>query len=96
MMRGAGGDATAEVNELRVLRGAAPLGSLTEQDMLDERGRELYEEIWRRNDMIRFGQFTRDWELKDPSFVGDVTRNLFPIPASQIILNPNLTQNPGY
>lgn len=97
MMRaGNNGAALTEVNELRAIRGAAPLGSLTEQDMLDERGRELYEEIWRRNDLIRFGQFTRDWELKDPNFVGDDTRNLFPIPASQIVLNPNLVQNPGY
>ena len=96
IMRGASGDALAEVNELRNLRGAAPLGSMTEQDMLDERGRELYEEIWRRNDLIRFGQFTRDWELKDPAAVGNANLNLFPIPASQIILNPNLTQNPGY
>ncbi len=95
MMR-SGGDATSEVNELRVLRQAAPLGAVTEQDMLDERGRELYAEFWRRNDMIRFGQYTRDWELKDPSAVGDANLNLFPIPASQIILNPNLTQNPGY
>ena len=96
MLRGASGDALAEVNELRVIRNAAPLGALTMQDMLDERGRELYEEIWRRNDLIRFGQFTRDWELKDPAFVGDETRNLFPIPNDQVLLNPNLVQNPGY
>ncbi|WP_299762630.1 RagB/SusD family nutrient uptake outer membrane protein [uncultured Dokdonia sp.] len=96
ILRGASGDALAEVNELRIIRSASPLGSLTEQDMLDERGRELYEEIWRRNDLIRFGQFTRNWELKDPAFVGDESRNLFPIPADQLILNPNLTQNPGY
>ena len=91
-----GGDATAEVNELRILRQAAPLGSVTAQDMLDERGRELYAEFWRRNDLIRFGQYTRDWELKSPDAVGDANLNLFPIPASQVILNPNLTQNPGY
>ena len=96
IMRGASGDALAEVNELRVIRNASPLGALSEQDMLDERGRELYEEIWRRNDMIRFGQFTRDWELKDPTHVGDATRNLFPIPNDQVLLNPNLVQNPGY
>ncbi|WP_299681773.1 RagB/SusD family nutrient uptake outer membrane protein [uncultured Dokdonia sp.] len=91
-----GGDATSEVNELRILRGAAPLGAVTEQDLLDERGRELYAEFWRRNDLVRFGQFTRDWELKSPDAVGDTNLNLFPIPASQVILNPNLTQNPGY
>ncbi len=91
-----GGDPTAMVNELRVIRGATPLGSVGEQELLDERGRELYAEFWRRNDLVRFGQFTADWELKASQHVNDNTRNLFPIPASQIILNPNLTQNPGY
>lgn len=90
------GDATALVNELRVLRGASPLGSVSEQDLLDERGRELYAEFWRRNDMIRFGQYTRDWEFKDSDEIGNSNRQLFPIPATQIILNPNLVQNPGY
>ncbi len=91
-----GGDATALVNELRAIRGASVLGSVTEQDLLDERGRELYAEFWRRNDMRRFGQYTRNWELKASGEVGNATRMLFPIPASQIILNPNLVQNPGY
>ncbi|MEZ4779710.1 MAG: RagB/SusD family nutrient uptake outer membrane protein [Flavobacteriaceae bacterium] len=91
-----GGNATTLVNELRTLRGATPLGSLTEQEMLAERGRELYMEFWRRNDMIRFGEYTRAWEFKDPASVGDASKNLFPIPASQLILNPNLVQNPGY
>lgn len=95
MMR-AGGDPTAMVNELRTLRKATPLESVSESDLLEERGRELYMEFWRRNDMIRFGEYTRDWSLKAPSAVGDESRNLFPIPSSQLILNPNLTQNPGY
>lgn len=91
-----GGDPTTLVNELRVLRNATPLGAVTAQDLLDERGRELYVEVWRRNDLIRFGQFTKNWTFKDPTAVGNDDKNLFPIPASQIILNPNLTQNPGY
>lgn len=95
MMR-SGQDATAMVNQLRTLRGATALGTVTEQDLLDERGRELFAEIWRRNDMIRFGQYTRAWEFKDPSAVGDANRNVFPIPAPQLLLNPNLVQNPGY
>lgn len=90
------GDATALVNELRVLRGATPFGSVTEQNLIDERGRELYIEFWRRNDLIRFGQYTRDWEFKDPAAIGNADRELFPIPATQVILNPNLVQNPGY
>ena len=82
IMRGAGGgDATALVNELRVLRGATPLGTVSEGDMLDERGRELYVEAVRRTDMVRFGQFTRAWEFKDAGSVGDDNQKfVFPIP----------------
>ena len=91
-----GGDPTAMVNELRVLRGATPLGSVGEQQLLDERGRELYQEVWRRNDLIRFGQYTRDWVFKESDAVGNDARKLFPIPATQLLANPNLVQNPGY
>ncbi|RPG29406.1 MAG: RagB/SusD family nutrient uptake outer membrane protein [Muricauda sp. TMED12] len=91
-----GGDPTAMINDLRTTRGAAPLGSVTEQDLLDERARELYTEGWRRNDMVRFGQYTKDWEFKEADAVGDANRQLFPIPSAQLILNPNLVQNPGY
>ena len=95
MMR-MGGDATGMVNDLRVIRGATPLGSVGEAEMLAERGRELYVEFWRRNDMIRFGQYTRDWQFKDPAAVGDETKNLYPIPETALLTNPNLVQNPGY
>ena len=95
MMR-SGQDPTAMVNQLRTLRGAAALASVSEQDLLDERGRELYGETWRRNDMIRFGQYTRDWEFKVPSSVNNSKYTLFPIPAPQLLANPNLVQNPGY
>lgn len=95
MMR-SGGDATAMVNTLRTLRGAAPLGSVTESDMLAERGRELYIEMVRRTDLIRFGKFTTEYEFMDSAAVGDETKNLFPIPANALLSNPNLIQNPGY
>ncbi|MDG3583991.1 MULTISPECIES: RagB/SusD family nutrient uptake outer membrane protein [Galbibacter] len=95
IMRGgsSGEDALTLVNELRTIRGATPLGSLTEQDLLDERGRELYGEYWRRNDQIRFGTFTDTWEFKDNT---EEFRVLFPIPETAIITNPNLIQNEGY
>ena len=70
-----------------------PLSAVTEEDMLDERGRELYGEFWRRNDLIRFGKFSDAWQYKSNT---DVTRVLFPIPATAIISNPNLVQNEGY
>ena len=88
-----GQDATSMVNDLRVLRGATPLGSVDLDAIADERARELYGEGWRRNDMIRFGQYLRNWEFKADT---DAKRLLFPIPLPQLLANPNLQQNPGY
>ncbi|MEH6680439.1 MAG: RagB/SusD family nutrient uptake outer membrane protein [Sediminicola sp.] len=94
MMR-MGGDPTTMVNELRALRADTPaLASVTETELLAERGRELFIEIWRRNDLIRFGQFTAPWSLKEVT--GDENVNLFPIPETALLSNPNLIQNPGY
>jgi hypothetical protein len=94
MMRLGTGDALGEVNELRALRvNTPPLGALTEQEMLDERGRELYLEYVRRTDMIRFGVFKNARGFKP---AGDGHTDLFPIPASAILSNPGLTPNPGY
>jgi hypothetical protein len=58
-----------------------------------ERGKELWLEGWRRNDMIRFGKFLEARELKP--YVSDPRYILFPIPA-EALFNANLTQNPGY
>ena len=81
------------VNEVRTARNAAPLATMTFEDLLDERGREFAFEHWRRNDMIRFGTWENAFGLKTNS---DPTRRLFPIPQQQINTNPNLKQNPGY
>ncbi|MCW5518680.1 RagB/SusD family nutrient uptake outer membrane protein [Aureitalea sp. L0-47] len=91
-----GGDPTAMVNELRGLRNTSTLGSVSENDLLAERGRELWYEFWRRNDLIRFGQYTRDWDYKLPESVGADFRNLYPIPTTALLSNPNLEQNEGY
>ncbi|MEW7290157.1 RagB/SusD family nutrient uptake outer membrane protein [Aquimarina sp. 2304DJ70-9] len=88
-----GEDALTLVNNLRMIRNASPLTSLSEQDLLNERGRELYGEFWRRNDQIRFGKFAETWGLKDST---DDFRVLFPIPETALLSNTNLTQNPGY
>ncbi len=76
---------------------AARTGQPASPETLDgiyaERGRELWWEGWRRNDMIRFGKFLNSRELK--SYTSDSKFLLFPIPAGAL-LNPNLTQNPGY
>ncbi len=81
------------VNQIRVLRGATPLVSLDLSGLLDERGRELWWEGWRRQDQIRFGTWLQAWQEKPAS---SETQLLFPIPSGQLAVNPNLTQNPGY
>jgi hypothetical protein len=58
-----------------------------------ERGKELWLEGWRRNDMVRFGKFLAARELKP--YVSDNRYVLFPIPADALF-NSNLKQNPGY
>lgn len=90
-----GGDALGTVNALRSVRAPSlsPLGSLDLAGMLDERGRELYWEGWRRNDQIRFGTFDDAWSQKS---VTDPTKVLFPVPQQALDSNPNLRQNDGY
>jgi hypothetical protein len=78
------------------------VSSLTLDDILDERARELSWEATRRTDLIRFEKFAGAdyvWAFKGGEVDGvalDAYRELYPIPNADIILNPNLTQNPGY
>jgi starch-binding outer membrane protein, SusD/RagB family len=77
-------------------------GELTLDFVLDERGRELLWEAHRRTDLIRYGRFTGGdyvWSWKGGVQAGTTTetfRNLYPLPASELVTNTNLTQNPGY
>lgn len=82
------------VNNLRTTRGASLLTAVDAKVMLAERGRELYWEGWRRNDMIRFNVFNDPVDQRASK--SDATRNLFPIPQRAVDTNPNLKQNPGY
>jgi len=76
--------------------------SIALQDILDERARELSWECFRRTDLIRYGLFTSSsylWPWKGGVSSGtgvDTHYNLFPLPASDLNVNPNLVQNPGY
>jgi len=91
------------INSVRTIRGATPwVGTVTlanasnvadPNTLLAERGRELYWESWRRQDLIRFGVYLKPWALKTAD---DAKNLLFPIPSDQLIANSNLKQNPGY
>ena len=74
-------------------RTGQPASPATLDGIYAERGRELWWEGWRRNDMIRFGKFLAQRELKP--YVSASKYLLYPIPAGAL-LNTNITQNPGY
>lgn len=86
----------ALLNSIRThpTRAASALTSANLTNVYDERGRELYLEMWRRQDMVRFGTYLGPIQQgptnSDPKYL------IFPIPNQQLAVNANLTQNPGY
>ena len=71
----------------------------TLDEIYDERGREFFDEIWRRNDMIRFGHYEDEYfphYKSNPNAKFDTFRRIFPIQRGDLNLNPKWTQNPGY
>ena len=106
---GTGGSLTTAVGYLNLIRERAlknKNGNIAAYDLnyiLDERGRELYWEGFRRTDLIRFAdKFTTAsyvWPWKGDTKAGkgvESYRKLFPIPTDDLTANPNLTQNTGY
>ena len=87
--------ALTDVNTIRARAGVPALTALTADEFLAERGREMFMEVTRRQDLIRFGKFNKAWWEK--SATSDSFRNVFPIPQEQIeASNGTLTQNTGY
>ncbi|MGO4877568.1 RagB/SusD family nutrient uptake outer membrane protein [Pedobacter psychrotolerans] len=96
------------VNQLRTrayngsTAGNISSGALTTDFILDERGRELWYEAFRRTDLIRFGKFTSAnylWAWKGGTRNGTAVNarfSLYPLPPTDLSANPNLRQNPGY
>ena len=67
--------------------------SITLDELLAERGRELAFEEVRRQDLIRFGKWGDAWKFKP---VSEPYKELYPIPNNARNANPNLDQNDGY
>ena len=87
-------------NQIRAYAKAPQIASEpTLQDIYDERGREFFDENWRRNDMIRFGHFEDEFfphytGFPDANF--DKRHRIFPVEQEMLDLNPGWTQNPVY
>ena len=99
--RGASIDGLSAFNQVRTRAGVPTVSSLNLDEILNERARELYQECWRRSDLIRFGKFTSgyNWQWKGETKDGkdvEAYRTLFPIPDSDRLANSNLKQNDGY
>jgi len=102
-LRKGGGEAAAlqDVNTIRAARTARivppPLTSMSLDLLYRERGFELYWEMVRRTDMIRFGKYEGTWTEKNNT---DKQKRIFPIPQTAVDGASNLpgylTQNPGY
>lgn len=88
-----GGSGTAPDMTAYFARTDRPAVTLDLEGIYAERGRELWWEEYRRNDMIRFGKFLQARELK--AYESDKKYALYPIPSAALF-NPNLSQNPGY
>jgi hypothetical protein len=103
---GGGGSALTYLNALRQRAYGNATHNFATVPPLDtilaERGRELLFEARRRTDLIRFGKFVDAsylWAFKGGTAGGTALaagRDLYPLPANELIANPNLTQNPGY
>ncbi|MDY2587361.1 RagB/SusD family nutrient uptake outer membrane protein [Winogradskyella aquimaris] len=109
VLRGGGGSVSTAVdyiNELRVRAYGDTSGNISQADLtldfiIDERSRELYWEAHRRTDLIRFDQFSDNgvWQWKGGVQSGTTTesfRDVMPLPATDLGINNNLEQNPGY
>ena len=93
-----GEDGQGDLDAVRE-RSTMPSRKISLQTLLDERLLELCWEGWRRQDMIRFGQYESLFEGDEHHKKVDESdghTTVFPIPGDIITLNPNIKQNKGY
>ena len=91
-----GEDGSIELNAIRD-RVGMPHVEANLDNILKERLLELVWEGWRRQDLIRFGKYTKAYDQRTPlekESTGFTT--VFPIPQRCLDLNKKLKQNPSY
>ena len=83
-----------DVNAIRTRAGLAPLTSLTLDDILLERRKELCYEGHRRMDLLRNNRNLKpdNGAISAPGS----DKVILPIPDDELNINPNAQQNPGY
>ena len=91
-----GEDGSSELNAVRE-RVGMPLVEANLDNLLKERLLELVWEGWRRQDLIRFGKYTKAYDQRTP-IDGEETgfTTVFPIPQKCLDLNKQYKQNKGY
>lgn len=91
-----GEDGSIELNAIRDRVGMPHVES-TLNNILKERLLELVWEGWRRQDLIRFGKYTKAYDQRIPIENENTGFTIvFPIPQKCLDLNKNLKQNKGY
>nr|WP_280740057.1 RagB/SusD family nutrient uptake outer membrane protein [Pedobacter borealis] len=102
------GDLDSAANDINAVRGranATPVtaGEVTLDLILDERARELYQEEFRLNTLMRMGKLMEylnkyNGFVKSNGYTINQRVNKMPIPNSVIQANTGavMTQNPGY
>lgn len=91
-----GENGDAELAQVRN-RVSASLRPATLETLLDERLLEFAWEGWRRQDLVRFGMFTRAYSNR-PQLMDEENgyTTVFPIPGNILDMNNRLVQNKGY
>jgi hypothetical protein len=97
---------TQYLDKIRERAGLADLPAGLSQDdlrkeVMKERGIEFVGEFQRKWDLVRWGKLQdaiHSIAYDNPLGAANIQpyNNLFPISATDIVVNPNLTQNPGY
>ena len=91
------------LNMVRARAGLEPVANMTKDEfrnhLMLERAWELCFEGDRKFDLVRWGVYATRTPEWNPQVVGNLKANkheFWPVPQSQIDIDSNLTQNPGW